>query len=293
MKLRSIHSVILSVFLLSGCVFGEQTDVQQPYIGFTPVIGHETRASEEAIPFPENLTFNVHATRFYDNAPVITDETISCAFNGWYSKQKWDDSDLVVAAYYPSSLNVEYQRSKGYSIKDFTLTSPDDDILIAAETQAKCDDRELVTLHFEHKLSKIDFRVHHSLAANIKVKIKSIKIEGFSKTGSYNLTRAHEWDVNADRESIIIYDAYEGLEQVVTNSSAYIGEEFSVIPQYFLADITATFLVKSGNGGWVTEELTVSEHVTDWIPGQLYTYTLNLTDQKLTCTTGITSWTSK
>ena len=74
MKLLDRYCVALCVILLTGCVGGVERVSKN--IGFNPVIGHDTRAVEESIPFPEDRTFNVWATA-EDGTAVFAGETVA------------------------------------------------------------------------------------------------------------------------------------------------------------------------------------------------------------------------
>ena len=71
------------------------------------------------------------------------------------------------------------------------------------------------------------------------------------------------------------------------------GYDFYTIPQLCQADIVVSFKVKVGTGGWIPDTMTVGALKTDWQSGKQYTYTLTLTDTRLTYTTGISNWNNR
>lgn len=293
MKRLFRYGAMLAVLLMAGCVAGEKTEKNPVEIGFRPVIGHDVRASEESIPFPESWTFNVWATRTSDGGTAIHDETITHATDGWLANEIWPESSLVFAAYYPSTLQPEYTPGHGFVLRDFNASTGDADILVAKETEASPEAEGLVPLHFEHILSRVDFRVRHSLAANIEVVAKKVEIKGFDLTGDYNVGGDHKWAIDNTGGSILVYDAGEAEGLKVTDTAQYIGGEYFTIPQHCKGEIVVTFLVRIDNGGWVEDTVSTGPLDSDWQPGTQYTYTVNLTDTRLTYTTGISSWTSK
>lgn len=293
MKRLFIYGAVLYILLLTGCVAGKSTDLLPMNIGFDPVIGHDVRASEESIPFPEDWTFNVWATRTSDRGTAISDATISHGSEGWIANAIWPESSLVFAAYYPSDLEPEYAPGHGFVLRGFNASNGDADVLMAKEVEGSPEAEGLVTLHFEHILSRVDFRVRHSLAQDIEVIAKKVVLKGFDLTGDYNIAGDHKWTIDDKTGSIVVYDAGAGEGIKVTDSSQYIGGEYFTIPQHCKAEIVVTFNVRIGNGGWVVDEVSTGELDTDWQPGTQYTYTVNLTDTRLTYTTGISSWTSK
>lgn len=293
MKRMFRYGALMCILLLAGCVAGVKTDKIPVTIGFRPVIGHDVRASEESIPFPENWTFNVWATRTSDGGTTIHDATITHAPDGWFANEIWPESSLIFAAYYPSTLQPEYTPGHGFVIRGFNASSDDNDVLIAAEVEGDPEAEGLVPLQFEHILSRIDFRVRHSLAQDIDVVAKKVVIKGFDLTGDYNVGGDGRWTIDDQTGSILVYDAGDGEGITVTDMAQYIGGEYFTIPQHCKGEIVVTFNVRTGNGGWVEDEVSTGAIDSDWQSGTRYTYTMNLTDTRMTYTTGITSWTSK
>lgn len=293
MKRLFIYGAVLYILLLTGCVAGKSTDLLPMNIGFDPVIGHDVRASEESIPFPEDWTFNVWATRTSDRGTAISDATISHGSEGWIANAIWPESSLVFAAYYPSDLEPEYAPGHGFVLRGFNASNGDADVLMAKEVEVSPEAEGLVTLHFEHILSRVDFRVRHSLAHDIDVIAKKVEMKSFDLTGDYNLAGDGKWTIGSTDGSIVVYDAGNGAGITVTDAAQYIGGEYFVIPQYCPLELVVTFNVRIGDGGWVEDVVSIKTVGTEWEPGKQYTYTMNLTDTKLTYTTGISSWTSK
>ena len=226
------YGIIMCVLLSAGCVAGMKTDRVPVDIGFNPVIGHDVRASEESIPFPEDWTFNVWATKSSDGATHMDDVTLAYGPQGWVADAQWPDCPLIFAAYYPSALQPEYSPGHGIIIRNFNASSDDNDVLVAMEAEYECDADVLVPLHFEHILSRVDFRVRHSLAQDIEVFAKKVVIKGFDLTGDYNLAGDHKWTVGAKDGSITAYDAGETQGLKITDVAQYVGDEYFIIPQH-------------------------------------------------------------
>lgn len=290
MKFSSKYGVVLCAFLLTGC-FGGVERVPKT-IGFNPVIGHDTRAVEESIPFPEDRTFDVWATA-ENGAATFAGETVAYGTNGWMTSTPWPESALTFAACYPSDLDPEYLPGHGFILHDFNASADDVEVLVAQESTGEEGTEGIQALHFEHILSRVDFRVKHSLAGDIEVRAVKAEMTGFGLSGDYNVAGDHKWNVDGTDGRIIIYDALQSDGIAVDGTAQYIGGEYLTIPQHCKAYIYITFHVRIGNGGWVEDRVSVGPLDTDWQPGKQYTYTMNLTDTKMTYTTGITSWTSK
>ena len=288
-KTITVGKIILMTFLLYGCSFGDDITKIYMNIGFIPVIGHDTRA-EESVPFPQNRTFNVWAMDCSDGSILINKENIGHSAEGWLSASKWPDAELDFTAYWPTDINPEYNREKGIIIRDFS--DEDTDLLIARE-KAEYGSDTLVPLHFEHILSRLEFRIRQSLEDHIELKLTKIELAGYSNTGSYNLHGNGFWETGSANHRKVIYEAGEGASFNLNREPQYIGDDFFTIPQVFKGTATVHFLVKTGNGEWIPDSMTSEPLNTEWENGKQYTYTLNITDTKLTFTTGISNWNNR
>ena len=248
MELSSKYCAVLCAFLLTGCIGDMERDAKP--IGFDPVIGHDTRAVVESIPFPEDRTFNVWATA-EDGTPILAGETVAHGADGWKATKQWPDSELMFAAYYPSDLAPVYQPGHGFILHDFNASDDEVEVLIAQESIDEEGTSGIHTLHFEHILSRVDFRVKQSLSGDIEVRAVKAEISGFGLTGDYNVAGDYKWKVDGTDGRIVIYDAGQGEGITVTGTAQYFGDEFFVIPQYCKGEISITFMVRVGNGGWI------------------------------------------
>lgn len=286
-------ALLTALLLLSGCVVGLRTNKIPANIGFKPVIGHDTRAeSEESIPFPEDRTFRVWATDQYDGSSVLDGETISHTSAGWLSSCTWPESELSFTACWPTDLSPEYDRESGLIFRGFNTDKDGRDLLVA-RNKSDYETDSLVTLNFDHILSRVDFRVMHSLEDNMEIRVKKIELVGFGFEGDYNTSGDGLWKVSSKDDTHVVYDAGEGEGYRLTKDATYIGEDFFAIPQLCEADIVMTCLVRVGSGGWVTDVLNVNGLKTEWQSGKQYTYTLNMTDTRLVYTTGISNWNNR
>lgn len=280
--------------LTTGCVAGLKTHKIPVNIGFMPVIGHDTRAAEieESVPFPEDRTFKVWANETDSGKSVLSDETVAYGAGGWLASQTWPDAELSFTACWPTDLAPEYKFGNGITLRGFDTEKDKRDILVAS-TAAEYDADSLVTLNFDHILSRVDFRVVHSLEDNIEVLIKKIEMSGFGLAGDYNASGNGKWTVADTKGSKVIYDAGDGEGWKLTNVATYIGEDFYVIPQLCKAEVKMSVMVRVNNGGWVPDNLLIDSLNTDWQSGKQYTYTLNMTDSRLVYTTGISNWNNR
>ena len=252
------------------------------------MIGHDTRA-EESVPFPEDRSFRLWAQQSLDGAMCIEDEVISYN-NGWYSSAAWPESALWFEACSPEDIPVQYSMTKGLQLKSFDCTAGDVDILFAREV-ADHDADSMITLRFDHILSRVEFRMFHSLSEEVSVRLKRIEVKGLALKGDYNVQESHQWTVDDMNCSYVAYDSGDTDGIVIQLGKAqYIGDDFYTIPQVCFASAEVSYEVSYGNLNWVPQTETITSLDTIWEQSKHYTYTLNLRTDKLTHTTGISSW---
>ena len=280
-----------AVLLLASCVGPMQTQRIPVNIGFDPVIGHDTRTAVESVPFPEDGTFNVWAVNQSNGNIHLENETVSYSGNGWLSSKKWPQAELTFDAYSPSELPFEFSKGKGLTLKDFDCSKGATDILVAHADNADMTVDSLVTMTFEHVLSRVEFRMQQSLSSEMQVKLRKIEMIGFASKGTYNSQEDEPWTVGTKDFSYVAFEDQEGV--ALTSDPIYVGDDFYTIPQLCNAKVEVTFDVKFGAAEWIPQTEIIKELDTYWEPSTHYTYTLNLTEQKLTSTTGISTWSNR
>lgn len=290
MNLKFISGLVCCC-LLAGCVRGLDVNKTPINIGFRPVIGHDTRA-EESVPFPEDRSFRLWAQQSLDGAMCIEDEAIS--YNkGWFSSATWPESALWFEACWPTDIEVDYSKTKGLQLKSFDCSAGDVDILFAREV-AGHDADSMITLRFDHILSRIEFRMLHSLSEEVSVRVKKIEVKGLALTGDYNVQEPRQWTVSDANSSFVAYDAGDADGIVIQLGKAqYVGKDFYTIPQVCYASVDVSYEVSYGNMNWIPQKETINSLDTILEPSKHYTYTLNLRTDKLTHTTGISSWSNR
>lgn len=280
-----------ALMLLSGCM---KQDVARTtaYIAFKPLIGHDTRAVE-SVPFPQDRSFNVWALNQSTGGVYISEENISYSSEGWLSSKIWPLDQMCFEAYWPTELPMEYSLTKGLQLKDFDCSNGDVDILVARAYEDSEDD-DVVILNFDHILSRVEFRMMHSLPEDMSVRLKNISIVGFASRGDYNTKNDRNWDVSDKDFTYVVYDSgdADGID-IMAGEAQYIGEEFYVIPQPCYAALEVSYEVRFGGASWVPQTDKIESLKTHWEPSKHYTYTLNLKMDKLTVTTGISSWSNR
>ena len=255
-------------------------------IGFRPVISHDTRA-EEAVPFPQERSFRLWAQEVESGSVYIDDATISYN-NGWTAPKDWTDATLEFNAYWPTDLKVLQSTESGLQLKGFDCTEYGADVLVA---KAKADNKasSLVTLNFEHILSRVEFRMIHSLSDDIKLRLTRVELKGIATRGDYNTDLMDDWSGHSEYESYLIFDDPEGME-ISSSKAEYIGEDFYAIPQMQAARLEVQCQVKYGTASWIPQTYEIDPLEIVWDPGRHYTHTLNLRMDEIVCTAGISSW---
>lgn len=282
-----------AVLLLSGCV-KQQAAWTPVNIAFRPLIGHDTRAVE-SVPFPQDRSFKVWAVNqndgiYLDGGIYLDAEEITYGEDGWVSSKKWPRHELDFEACWPTDLAVEFSPVNGLQLRDFDCSKGDVDILVAhASDNDEIDGISI--LRFDHILARVDFRMVHALPEEMSVRLKRMELKGFASRGDYNTKKKDEWTIGTADYSYIVYDAgqTDGID-IGSSTASYIGEEFYVIPQMLLTSLDVTYEIRYGTAGWVPQTETIKSIETIWDPSKHYTYTITLRPDKLTHTTGISSW---
>ena len=277
--------------LLASCVGGLNTDKIDVNIEFRPVIGYDTRA-DESVPFPEDRSFLLWAQAPQSGQIYIDSETVS--YNGgWKSEMMWPQEQISFSACWPMDIPVSYSVSEGLQIKGFDCTGGDVDVLIAkADSDDQVDGK--VVLPFNHALSRIEFRMRHSLSEDMSVKVNRIELRGFAQKGDYNTKGVDRWSCEGYSSDRVIFDAsVEGAKDVPSGEAIYLGEDFYAIPQVAVPVLEVSYEVKYAQAQWIPQTSEIESLEIYWEPGKHYTYTLNLCMDKLQCTTGISSWNNR
>lgn len=299
MMKRYIHilsAIAVAALIFSGCVKHDTTWTPDN-IAFRPLIGHDTRAVE-SVPFPQDRSFKVWAVSqndgiCLDGGLYLDAEEISYGENGWESSKKWPRYELEFEACWPTDLAVDFSPVNGIQLKDFDCSKGDVDILIAHASDNDQLDGVSV-LRFDHILSRLDFRMLHSLSEDIAVRVKKITLIGFADSGDYNVKVKNGWDTDSKDFSYVVYDAgdSEGFS-IIAGTAQYLGDEFYVIPQACTAALEVSYEISYDGSIWIPQTETIKSIETYWEPSKHYTYTINLRMDKLTHTTGISSWNNR
>ena len=280
-----------AVLLLSGCV-KQQAAWTPVNIAFRPLIGHDTRAVE-SVPFPQDRNFNVWAAGQTSVELYIDGEEISYGADGWTSSKLWPRYELNFEACWPTDLPMEYSLNRGLQLKDFDCSEGNTDILFARTSEVNDKDGTAV-LRFDHLLSRVDFRMIHSLPEGMSVRVKSMVMKGFASKGDFNVKAHYGWTIGKSDFTYTIYDAAQtDGASVISGYANYIGDEFYVIPQACTASLEVSYEIRNGNAGWVPQTDIIKSLDTCWEASKHYTYTINLRTDKMTHTTGISSWNNR
>ena len=106
--------------------------MQSPIV-FNPVIGHEVRANDMSVPFPEDKSFGVWAMDSHQAGNYIDDREIRCTDGIWSSESLpfWpQSSSLTFFAYSPYDLPMRLEGGN-LVLKDYDVRRDDADVLFA------------------------------------------------------------------------------------------------------------------------------------------------------------------
>ena len=288
MNFRTTVGIVVSILLLCGCI-GHETDKTTSNIAFSPVIGYDTRA-DESIPFPEDRSFRVWAQEGSSGPIFMQDEVVSYN-SGWTTSYVWPENELNFEACWPIDLPVEYSATNGIQINAFDCATGDIDILLAKGSSEQVADG-ILPLRFDHLLSRLEFRMMHSLADGMSVRLKKIVLKGYGQKGDYNTVDPGMWYVKEYDASRVVFESEEGAE-VIKGEPLYFGDDFYTMPQICVASVEVSYEVKFGDGTWIPQVESIDILEVIWESGKHYTYTLNLCMDKLKHTTGISSWSNR
>lgn len=283
-KLTSV--LLASCCLLTACVGGLQTAKVSVNIGFRPVIGNDTRA-EESVPFPTDKSFILWAQE-QNSDNLYIDKTTVAYDNGWTVDKLWGDNPLRFSACWPTDLDYVHSKADGVQIHGFELADGDIDIIVA-ETTADNKSNALVTLNFQHVLSRVEFRVNHYLTDNMSIRINKIELKNIAKKGSYNTTAKNDWSGLSEYGSHVVFDHPEG-QMISSQTLNYVGEELYAIPQLTVGVLEMQCEVRYGSGGWVPQKYVIDPFEIIWDPGKHYTYSITFRMDQVVYTAGISSW---
>lgn len=275
--------------LLSGCM---NLDIARTSsnIAFKPLIGYDTRALE-SVPFPQDRSFCVWAVNQTTGDNHIPGDIISYSSEGWKSSKQWTLDQMYFEAYWPEDLPMAFSKENGLQLNGFDGTNGNIDILVAKTTEDNEDD-DVVILNFDHILSRVEFRMMHSLADGMSVRLKKIVLKGYGQKGDYNTVDPGMWYVKEYDASRIVFESQEG-EDVSKGEPLYFGDEFYTIPQICVASVEVSYDVKFADATWIPQVETIDILEVAWESSKHYTYTLNLCMDKLKHTTGISSWSNR
>ena len=277
--------------MLTSCVGKLGTDKIAVDIQFRPVIGYDTRA-DESVPFPEDRSFVLWAQEPQLGQMYIDSETIS--YDGiWKSAKTWPEHLIEFQACWPLDLPISYSKTKGLQISEFDCSEGDVDILIAkADSKSQIDG--CVVLPFSHALSRIEFRLRHSLSEKMSLRVNKIVLNGYAHKGDYNTRVSNAWKCNDYSASRVIFAAPENHPvQVPCGETIYLGSDFFAIPQVSMPTLELFYEVRFAEANWIPQVSRIESMEVFWEPEKHYTYTLNLGMEKLVYTTGISSWNNR
>lgn len=255
-------------------------------IEFRPVIGTDTRA-EGSIPFPQDRSFKLWATDDRTGDIYISDAEISYN-DGWYAPKPWPENPLKFAAYWPTDLECEFSEEKGLQILSFDSSQDQTDILLAS-AKADNDAGSQVTMNFQHILSRVGFKMIHSLQESMSVKINKVTLSDIAMVGSYNLTTPYEWTGLTKHETCVIFEDEEGI-LIDAKEGTYLENDFYAIPQMTVAKLEVECQIHYGQAGsWIPQTYEIYPIEIVWDPGKHMIYTLNIRIDKMVHTLGISS----
>ena len=285
--------ISLSLTLLASACISKVELVQNPIV-FNPVIGHEVRATDMSVPFPEDKTFGVWALDYHQAGSYIDDQEIRCTGGIWTSASLpfWpQSSSLTFYAYSPYDLPMDLEEGN-LVLKDFDVSAEDDELLFARTDSWLIAEQGAVKLPFTHALAKLDMRVANGYGTDMDIRIDRILLRGVAVRGDFSSARYPYW--RADESSIVditIFDSERDGQFLAGPTMQFIGDVHTILPQGLTPSIELTYSFRVDDGAWIDgQRESVELRDVYWEPGRYYTYSLRISEMKLSCTTGIGHW---
>ena len=291
MTLKPLISLPLTL-LASACI--SKVELVQSPIVFNPVIGHEVRAADMSVPFPEDKTFGVWALDSSNLSEYIDNEQVRHMDGEWTSSSRplWPaSSSLSFLAYSPYSLPVRLDGG-ALVLEDFDVSKDDSDILFAQTASGLTSVQGEVKIPFAHALSKLDVRVANGFGDGFDLRIDKIVLKGVAMRGSYHSLKRPYWRIDESSfDDIIIYDSERNGQFLAGPELQFIGDVHSIIPQAVKPSIELTYSFRVDQGQWIDGQMeTVGLSDVYWESGRYYTYSLRINETKVSCTAGIGHW---
>lgn len=294
MNLRTLIFLPLA-FLASACI--SKVELVQKPIVFDPVIGSEVRSSSDSdmsAPFPEDESFGVWALDSQSGGRYIDDQQIHCLGGVWGSESLpfWPtSSSLTFYAYAPYHLAMRLEDGN-LALEGFDVREDGTEVLFAKTSSGLTSLEGEVKLPFVHALTKLDMRVANGFGAGVEVRIDRILLKGLAMRGDFHSSRYPYW--KADESStvdITIFDSERDGQFLAGPTMQFIGDVHTIIPQGLTPSIEVTYAFRVDDGEWIDGQMD-SAQLRDvfWEPGRYYTYSLRISEMKLSCTTGIGHW---
>ena len=280
--------------LLSGCLSHTKLDESTGYIRLSPAIGCGTRAGEDYITFPEDKTFRLFALsedsgdKYLDN--VLVNYRGS---RGWLPEGTpfWPQSEaLRFIGYYPAELPMTCAKDGSLKMESYAVPGNGEDILVTDLTKALTKNDSIAGLPFHHALTKVDFRVMHGLSSSTRVRVERIGLKKVYTRGGFDSSSSLCWSPAGEPEDITVFEADGEGAEVFSVTPRTLGDSMLLLPQDNASSIEITYAFSTGGSGWITGQKMSTSAISAWEPDRHYTYTLKIQEDRLACTSGISSW---
>ena len=143
-----------------------------------------------------------------------------------------------------------------------------------------------------HALTKLDMRVVNGYGTDMDIRIDRILLRGVAVRGDFSSARYPYWRADeASTVDVIIFDSERDGQFLAGPTMQFIGDINTIIPQGLNPSVEISYSFRVDEGDWIDGQ-TDSAQLRDvfWEPGRYYTYSLRLSEMKLSCTTGIGHW---
>ena len=204
--------------------------------------------------------------------------------------KQWTNGNTYKFAAYSvgtSDKNLPAESSASFNYDNHTLTISDYvsndnnqiDLLLATSTEDLSSANVPVPFTFNHALAMIKFTLQSSLGDKNPITITGFKVEGMNTKGTVVIENSGTitWS-NQSVETPAVAFTDNDIAKATTTTPA-VSDEFVVIPQDLLGNLTVTFTVTIGEegAGQITKDLKATIENPTWENGLRYNYVATIT----------------
>lgn len=301
-KLTHIFAAIALSTALTSCLLTHDVENSQPLlVRCNPILHPTTRtvAAEHAKSFPLDADLGVRAytlprdrkwsnfspaaATLLDNAQLVANPQDSL----WYPPTDivWDyNKSLSIVAHSPHSLPTTYHTHYGLSIENYdTEAAPNTPVLysnIIADLLPE-ENKLGINIPLQHALCKVDVKVRTVLVEPQYMVVREIALEQIHTEGAFNSLPHPTWYPTSDLADVVLYSDEQGVKLPDNNDHTLDESARLLLPQ--ISTTRLRIVADIMRGGLINSDTVLYSEpfAVQWFPGKYYTYSLELSADKV------------